>query len=232
MIPHIDAHYRTQPEANGRFTTGHSSGGWSSLWLQINYPETFGGCWSTSPDPVDFRDYQQVDLYADPPLSLYYDPQGEMRPIAARDRAIFVVREVRPHGRRDRPRRAASIFRGRVQSLGRGWDAEEAGIVRPVGSIRPWPRSGRNTTFASFSSAWTSRAKAGRQAAHHDRRARYVLPGRGRCGGLATSLAGSGATHRSRSCRAKDTPTCRHRGHGATNLPRNDGTLRKTHPDG
>ncbi|HEV3025251.1 MAG TPA: alpha/beta hydrolase-fold protein, partial [Pirellulales bacterium] len=71
MIPRIDADFRTVAEPTARFLTGHSSGGWSSLWLQVTYPDTFGGVWSTSPDPVDFRDWQQVDLYADPPLSVY-----------------------------------------------------------------------------------------------------------------------------------------------------------------
>ncbi|HUY33728.1 MAG TPA: alpha/beta hydrolase-fold protein [Pirellulales bacterium] len=84
LIPRIDADFRTVAEPTARFLTGHSSGGWSSLWLQVTYPDTFGGVWSTSPDPVDFRDWQQVDLYADPPLSLYVDEQGERRPIARR----------------------------------------------------------------------------------------------------------------------------------------------------
>lgn len=84
MVPYIDRQFRTIAEPTARFVTGHSSGGWSSLWLQVNYPDTFGGCWSTSPDPVDFRDYQQVDLYAEPPLSLYFDESGERRPIARR----------------------------------------------------------------------------------------------------------------------------------------------------
>lgn len=82
MIPHIDATFRTIAAPTGRFVTGHSSGGWTSLWLQVTYPDTFGGCWSTSPDPVDLRDFQRVDLYAYPPLSLYFDEQGEKRPIA------------------------------------------------------------------------------------------------------------------------------------------------------
>ena len=82
LIPYIDATYRTVAEPTARFVTGHSSGGWSSLWLQVNYPEAFGGVWSTAPDPVDFHDWQQIDLYANPPLSLYYDEQGERRPIA------------------------------------------------------------------------------------------------------------------------------------------------------
>ena len=37
-----------------RFLTGHSSGGWSSLWLQVDYPEFFGGVWSTAPDSGRF----------------------------------------------------------------------------------------------------------------------------------------------------------------------------------
>ncbi|HWB12100.1 MAG TPA: alpha/beta hydrolase-fold protein [Pirellulales bacterium] len=82
LVPYIDATYRTVAAPTARFISGHSSGGWSSLWVQVNYAETFGGVWSTAPDPVDFHDWQQVDLYANPPLSLYYDEQGDRRPIA------------------------------------------------------------------------------------------------------------------------------------------------------
>jgi enterochelin esterase-like enzyme len=85
MIPQIDAKFRTVPAATARFLNGHSSGGWSSLWLQVAYPDTFGGVWSTAPDPVDFRDYQQTDLYAIPSLSLYFDEKGNRRPIARRN---------------------------------------------------------------------------------------------------------------------------------------------------
>ena len=117
MIPHIDATIAPLPTRMARFVTGHSSGGWSSLWLQVNYPETFGGCWSTSPDPVDFRDFQQVDLYADPPLELVCTIRtGQPRPIARRgDGAVSVVRDVRAHGRRAGAGRPVAIVRGRVQ---------------------------------------------------------------------------------------------------------------------
>lgn len=84
MIPHIDQEFRTVASPEGRFVMGHSSGGWSSLWLQVEYPDVFGGVWSTSPDPVDFRDYQQIDLYAKPPQNMYVDPQGKRRPLARR----------------------------------------------------------------------------------------------------------------------------------------------------
>ncbi len=84
LIPHVDSQYRTIAATGARYVTGHSSGGWSSLWLQVNYPDAFGGVWSTAPDPVDFRDYQQVHLYAEPPQNMYRTAQGERRPIARR----------------------------------------------------------------------------------------------------------------------------------------------------
>jgi hypothetical protein len=90
MIPLIDREFRTVAESTARFVMGHSSGGWSSLWLQVTYPETFGGVWSSSPDPVDLRDFQQINLYADPPQNMYRDTRGERRPIARRGKAPVV----------------------------------------------------------------------------------------------------------------------------------------------
>lgn len=84
LIPHLDQKFRTVAAPTARFLTGISSGGWSSLWLQVAYPDDFGGVWSVAPDPVDFRDFQRVNLYADPPLSLYFDEQGKKRPLARR----------------------------------------------------------------------------------------------------------------------------------------------------
>ncbi|MBW3540358.1 MAG: hypothetical protein KY476_08815 [Planctomycetes bacterium] len=83
FLPEFDRHFRTVPQPTGRFLTGHSSGGWSSLWLQVTHPETFGGVWSTAPDPVDFRDWQQVDLYRNG-ANVYVDDEGNERPIARR----------------------------------------------------------------------------------------------------------------------------------------------------
>ena len=39
-------------------------------------------CGCASPDPVDFRDFQGVNLYASPPENLYYDNTGGRRPLA------------------------------------------------------------------------------------------------------------------------------------------------------
>ena len=51
--------------------------------MQVTYPETFGGVWSTAPDPVDFRDFQRINLYQ-PGVNMYVDEAGERRPLAIR----------------------------------------------------------------------------------------------------------------------------------------------------
>ncbi len=81
FIPQLDQQFRTVAQPAARFLTGHSSGGWSSLWLQVTYPEFFGGTWSTAPDSVDFRDFQRINLYR-AGENMYLDPDGERRPIA------------------------------------------------------------------------------------------------------------------------------------------------------
>ncbi len=81
LIPYIERTYPAIAQPKARLLNGHSSGGWSSLWLQVTYPDFFGGTWSTSPDPVDFRDFQQINLYA-PGENMYKDREGHRRPIA------------------------------------------------------------------------------------------------------------------------------------------------------
>ena len=49
LIPHIEKTFPAIADPRARLVNGHSSGGWSSLWLQVTYPESFGGTWSTSP---------------------------------------------------------------------------------------------------------------------------------------------------------------------------------------
>ncbi len=83
LIPEIEKRFRALAVPGARFVTGHSSGGWSSLWLQVAYPDFFGGVWSTAPDPVDFRDFQMVNLYQ-PGVNLFTDDQGRLRPLARR----------------------------------------------------------------------------------------------------------------------------------------------------
>jgi S-formylglutathione hydrolase FrmB len=85
LIPAIEKRFRGIGKPAARFVTGHSSGGWSSLWLQVAYPDFFGGCWSTSPDPVDFRDFQKINLYV-PAENMFNDQANKRRPIARRSK--------------------------------------------------------------------------------------------------------------------------------------------------
>src|SRR5438270_384906 len=64
LIPQLERDYRMDAKVNGRFLNGHSSGGWATLWLQVAYPQVFGGTWSTSPDPSDFHSFTGPDIYA------------------------------------------------------------------------------------------------------------------------------------------------------------------------
>jgi S-formylglutathione hydrolase FrmB len=81
FIPYLEKTFSMVADPRARLLNGHSSGGWSSLWLQVTYPGFFGGTWSTSPDPVDFRDFQRVDIYA-PGENIFRDRQGKTRPVA------------------------------------------------------------------------------------------------------------------------------------------------------
>lgn len=85
FIPWIESKYRMDAKASGRFLQGHSSGGWATLQLQVNYPKIFGGTWSTSPDPSDFHDFTGIDLYA-AHANMYRKPDGSAYPIV-RDHA-------------------------------------------------------------------------------------------------------------------------------------------------
>ena len=58
-----------------RVLRGHSSGGWSTIWLALEHPATFGAAWSTAPDPVDFTSFQQANIYEDE--NIYVSSEGD-----------------------------------------------------------------------------------------------------------------------------------------------------------
>jgi len=77
FIPLLENKFR----CNGaRLLLGHSSGGWTVLWLQTHYSKIFNGCWSSSPDPVDFRNFQKINLYQD--KNMFYDKDSSQRLVA------------------------------------------------------------------------------------------------------------------------------------------------------
>ncbi len=76
FIPYLESRWRMQATEGTRFLTGHSSGGWATLWLQVTYPSVFGGTWSTSPDPPDFHDFTGPNLVDDPAGNVFHTRAG------------------------------------------------------------------------------------------------------------------------------------------------------------
>lgn len=77
FIPTLEERFR----CNGvRLLSGHSSGGWTVLSLILHYPKVFSACWSSSPDPVDFTNFQTVNLYKD--KNLFYARDSSLKMVA------------------------------------------------------------------------------------------------------------------------------------------------------
>ena len=92
LIPAVDRDYRTDGTPSARFLTGHSSGGWAALWLQVRYPAMFGGSWPTAPDSSDFRDFTGADLYA-PQANVYRRADGSSIPLVRNDGQVLATFE-------------------------------------------------------------------------------------------------------------------------------------------
>ncbi len=65
LIPYLEQKYRGIGQGWARFTYGGSTGGWEAMAVQMFYPDDFNGAWAACPDPIDFRQYTVIDLYAD-----------------------------------------------------------------------------------------------------------------------------------------------------------------------
>ncbi|HSO86010.1 MAG TPA: alpha/beta hydrolase-fold protein [Draconibacterium sp.] len=79
LIPYIEKEFRGIGTPESRFVEGCSTGGWVSLALQLFYPDFFGGCFSYSPDQVDFENCQLINIYKDE--NAFYNEFDYLRPI-------------------------------------------------------------------------------------------------------------------------------------------------------
>jgi len=98
LIPYLERQYRMDAKPSGRFVTGHSSGGWAALWLQVSYPKLFGGAWPTSPDPSDFQNFLGIDLYTRD-ANVYRKPDHTPWPLA-QDKGQMLV-SIEDYARRE-----------------------------------------------------------------------------------------------------------------------------------
>jgi len=74
LIPEIERRFRGIGQGWARFTYGGSTGGWEALATQVFYPDMYNGAFAACPDPIDFRAYTLINLYAD---TNAYVRQGE-----------------------------------------------------------------------------------------------------------------------------------------------------------
>jgi hypothetical protein len=65
LVPYLEQKYRGIGAGWARFTYGGSTGGWEAMAVQMFYPDEFNGAWAACPDPIDFRQYTIVNIYAD-----------------------------------------------------------------------------------------------------------------------------------------------------------------------
>jgi hypothetical protein len=64
LIPYIEQHYRgIGPWARALY--GGSTGGWEALGVQVLYPDQYNGTYAACPDPIDFRQYTNFNIYKD-----------------------------------------------------------------------------------------------------------------------------------------------------------------------
>lgn len=65
VMPALEKQFRIIPKPEARIIEGASTSGWQTLALMLQHPTYFGGAWVLQPDPIDFRNYQQTNIYAD-----------------------------------------------------------------------------------------------------------------------------------------------------------------------
>ncbi|WEK20336.1 MAG: alpha/beta hydrolase-fold protein [Candidatus Pedobacter colombiensis] len=82
LIPYLENQFSISKLTKHRLITGQSSGGYGAIWLALHFPDKFGGCWATSPDPVDFSSFTGIDIYKDD--NYFYTPQKN-------ERGIFII---------------------------------------------------------------------------------------------------------------------------------------------
>ena len=138
LIPDLERQYRMDAKPSGRLLTGHSSGGWAVLWLQVTYPKLFGGAWPTSPDPSDFRDFLGINLYAAVPTSTASPTERLGRWHGTRAKCWWPWRTTRA-GRSCWGNMAASWPRssGSSPRVARAASRSRCSTVRPVRWTRP-----------------------------------------------------------------------------------------------
>lgn len=154
LIPELERRLPLEKRAEARLLRGHSSGGWSTLWLGLTYPDTFGAVWASSPDPVDFRALELVDIYSD--ASMYTSRPEEIGLAVEAARPPSPTREAVVSAAADWP---SFRVKGKVVMTVRAENENE----RLLG-----PRRTSGQQWASWQAVWGPREGDGSIAALYD----------------------------------------------------------------
>jgi hypothetical protein len=65
LIPAIEKQFHALGQGWARFVYGGSTGGWEALAVQVFYPTHYNGAFAACPDPIDFHEFTNIDLYSD-----------------------------------------------------------------------------------------------------------------------------------------------------------------------
>jgi hypothetical protein len=85
LLPYIEKQFHAIGQGWARFTYGGSTGGWEALAVQVFYPDSYNGAFVACPDPVDFRAFMNIDLYADKNAYFRSGPHKAVEQPAVRD---------------------------------------------------------------------------------------------------------------------------------------------------
>jgi hypothetical protein len=79
LVPYIEKRFRCIGKGWARGLFGGSTGGWETLATQIFYPDDYNGAWAGCPDPVDFREYEVINIYKEK-NAFYFDSDWKKTP--------------------------------------------------------------------------------------------------------------------------------------------------------
>lgn len=125
FVPALEARYRGLGQGWARFTYGGSTGGWEALAVQMFYPDDFNGAFAACPDPIDFRQYTNINLYEDRNAFWRIGPFGKVPRPAHRNYLGHVDYTVEQEQRLE-------LVLGDKSRSGQQWDIWEA-VYSPQG---------------------------------------------------------------------------------------------------
>jgi enterochelin esterase-like enzyme len=101
LIPEVEKRFRGIGQPWARALEGGSTGGWEAAASQIFYPDFYNGAYSFCPDPIDFRAYQTVNVYADKNAFWEQGPFGRVPRAEMRSSTGEIMAVMEPAVRRE-----------------------------------------------------------------------------------------------------------------------------------